>query len=96
MGTFLWGTRLTLRERADEGDPLLDALIDAFVLADGIEWACPAQACLVQLLHREAETEEDEEVSFQGVNRHHVRARRCLADASLRERQETAPRARVS
>ena len=35
VGTFLWGTRLSLRERADEGDPLLDALLDAFVLADG-------------------------------------------------------------
>ena len=35
VGTFLWVTRLSLRERVDEGDPLLDALLDALVLADG-------------------------------------------------------------
>ena len=35
VGTLLWGTRLALRERADDGVPLLDALLDAFVLAEG-------------------------------------------------------------
>lgn len=35
MWTLLWGTRLALRERADDGVPLLDALLDAFVLAEG-------------------------------------------------------------
>ena len=35
VGTLLWGTRLALRGRADDGVPLLDALLDAFVLADG-------------------------------------------------------------